>query len=176
MQHDAGKQGSVILPPGSRCETVSARTLNQTHSYPQAHDNASTHRNMDSESNPAAEGLRVRHKTGSAGDANVNANARGTKTADAVRASTDGKGKVHAQVAAAQVSDVLSLLLLFRFINSLCLRTFFQPDEYFQALEPAWSIAFGTNSGAWLTWVLLSQNTLLPCYLIADSSRNGNTN
>lgn len=110
---------------------------------------------MDSESNPAAEGLRVRHKTGSAGDANVNANATGTETADAVRTSTDGKGKVHAQVAAAQVSDVLSLLLLFRFINSLCLRTFFQPDEYFQALEPAWSIAFGTNTGAWLTWVHL---------------------
>jgi hypothetical protein len=61
--------------------------------------------------------------------------------------------KVHAQVAAAQVSDVLSLLLAFRFINALCVRTFFQPDEYFQALEPAWDIAFGANSGAWLTWV-----------------------
>lgn len=66
---------------------------------------------------------------------------------------TRGNVQVHAQVAAAQVADVLRLLLAFRFINSLCVRTFFQPDEYFQALEPAWSIAFGENSGAWLTWV-----------------------
>ncbi|KAJ4292161.1 glycosylphosphatidylinositol anchor biosynthesis [Collariella sp. IMI 366227] len=67
-------------------------------------------------------------------------------------ATTPAKVQVHAQVAAAQVADVLRLLLAFRFINSLCVRTFFQPDEYFQALEPAWSIAFGENSGAWLTW------------------------
>ncbi|KAL2257408.1 hypothetical protein VTK26DRAFT_212 [Humicola hyalothermophila] len=98
---------------------------------------------MGSESNPArvAEGLRARHRTGSAGIANAPDPRAG-----------NGEGKMHAQVAAAQVSDVLSLLLLFRFINSLCLRTFFQPDEYFQALEPAWSIAFGADSRAWLTW------------------------
>ncbi|KAL2160559.1 hypothetical protein VTH06DRAFT_1247 [Thermothelomyces fergusii] len=60
--------------------------------------------------------------------------------------------EVHPQVAAAQVGDILRLLLLFRFINALCVRTFFQPDEYFQALEPAWRVAFGADSGAWLTW------------------------
>ncbi|KAK0748851.1 Alg9-like mannosyltransferase family-domain-containing protein [Apiosordaria backusii] len=61
-------------------------------------------------------------------------------------------GSVHAQVAAAQVGDILSVLLAFRFINSLFVKTFFQPDEYFQALEPAWRMAFGEGSGAWMTW------------------------
>ncbi|EGO57889.1 hypothetical protein NEUTE1DRAFT_81897 [Neurospora tetrasperma FGSC 2508] len=58
----------------------------------------------------------------------------------------------HRHVVSAQVYDVLTLLFVFRFINALILRTFFQPDEYFQALEPAWSMAFGDQSGAWLTW------------------------
>ncbi|KAK5653101.1 hypothetical protein OQA88_9199 [Cercophora sp. LCS_1] len=62
------------------------------------------------------------------------------------------KSQVHPDVLSAQVHDILSVLLVFRFINALSVRTFFQPDEYFQALEPAWSIAFGSNSGAWLTW------------------------
>ena len=31
--------------------------------------------------------------------------------------------------------------------------TFFQPDEYFQSLEPAWQLVFGQNSSAWITWV-----------------------
>ncbi|KAK3494794.1 Alg9-like mannosyltransferase family-domain-containing protein [Neurospora hispaniola] len=58
----------------------------------------------------------------------------------------------HRHVVSAQVYDVLTLLFVFRFINALILRTFFQPDEYFQALEPAWNMAFGDQSGAWLTW------------------------
>ncbi|TLS23262.1 uncharacterized protein PpBr36_05981 [Pyricularia pennisetigena] len=49
-------------------------------------------------------------------------------------------------------ATVLYVLVAFRFVNALCVRTFFQPDEYFQALEPAWKIAFGSDSGAWLTW------------------------
>ncbi|KAJ4406615.1 glycosylphosphatidylinositol anchor biosynthesis [Neurospora sp. IMI 360204] len=60
--------------------------------------------------------------------------------------------KPHRHVVSAQVYDVLTLLLVFRFINAIVLRTFFQPDEYFQALEPAWNLAFGDQSGAWLTW------------------------
>lgn len=45
-------------------------------------------------------------------------------------------------------------LVILRLVNALCTgRTFFQPDEYFQALEPAWNLAFGPDSGAWLTWV-----------------------
>ncbi|KAK3313808.1 Alg9-like mannosyltransferase family-domain-containing protein [Apodospora peruviana] len=63
-----------------------------------------------------------------------------------------GKADAHPEVISAQVRDVLQMLLVFRFINAVCVRTFFQPDEYFQALEPAWSIAFGAESGAWLTW------------------------
>ncbi|KAL9098276.1 MAG: hypothetical protein Q9163_006038 [Psora crenata] len=47
---------------------------------------------------------------------------------------------------------ILIFLLAFRLINALSIRTYFQPDEYFQSLEPAWQIAFGANSGAWITW------------------------
>jgi GPI mannosyltransferase 3 len=49
--------------------------------------------------------------------------------------------------------DVVALLIGFRLVNALCVSTFFQPDEYFQALEPAWQIAFGSQSGSWITWV-----------------------
>ncbi|KAJ0116485.1 hypothetical protein J7T55_007465 [Diaporthe amygdali] len=49
--------------------------------------------------------------------------------------------------------QVVTGLFLLRTLNALCTgRTFFQPDEYFQALEPAWNLAFGAHSGAWLTW------------------------
>ncbi|KAK5629614.1 hypothetical protein RRF57_005329 [Xylaria bambusicola] len=51
-----------------------------------------------------------------------------------------------------QGRDVLSVIFAARFANSLCVRTFFQPDEYFQVLEPAWQLIYGENSGAWLTW------------------------
>ncbi|CAO2658740.1 Nn.00g064630.m01.CDS01 [Neocucurbitaria sp. VM-36] len=47
---------------------------------------------------------------------------------------------------------VFSLLLAFRIVNALTLRTFFQPDEFFQSLEPAWQLAFGETSNAWITW------------------------
>jgi phosphatidylinositol glycan class B len=49
--------------------------------------------------------------------------------------------------------DIIALLIGFRVVNALSISTFFQPDEYFQALEPAWQIAFGSQSGAWITWV-----------------------
>lgn len=45
------------------------------------------------------------------------------------------------------------LLVAFRILNAAALRTFFQPDEFFQSLEPAWQLAFGENASAWITWV-----------------------
>jgi len=48
---------------------------------------------------------------------------------------------------------VLGILLALRITNALSIKTFFQPDEYFQSLEPSWQIAFGAESGAWITWV-----------------------
>ena len=45
------------------------------------------------------------------------------------------------------------IFLALRLANALAVRTFFQPDEYFQSLEPAWSTALGPHSGAWITWV-----------------------
>ena len=53
----------------------------------------------------------------------------------------------------APTQNVLVLLLALRIVNALTLSTFFQPDEYFQSLEPAWQLAFGPSSGAWITWV-----------------------
>lgn len=50
-------------------------------------------------------------------------------------------------------TSMLLLLLAARAINALAVKTFFQPDEYFQSLEPAWQAAFGHESGAWITWV-----------------------
>ncbi|KAM0715655.1 hypothetical protein Q7P37_009153 [Cladosporium fusiforme] len=47
---------------------------------------------------------------------------------------------------------VFGILLALRITNALSIKTFFQPDEYFQSLEPAWRIAFGAESGAWITW------------------------
>ena len=56
-------------------------------------------------------------------------------------------------VQSAQAQDILLFLVAFRILNALTIHTFFQPDEYFQSLEPAWQLAFGESSGAWITWV-----------------------
>jgi hypothetical protein len=53
---------------------------------------------------------------------------------------------------------LFAVLINIRTLNALLLSTFFQPDEYFQALEPAWALAFGGDSGAWITWVTQSCN------------------
>ena len=43
--------------------------------------------------------------------------------------------------------------LIFRVLVAVCTRTFFQPDEYFQSLEPAYHLVFGYGH---LTWEWLS--------------------
>lgn len=48
--------------------------------------------------------------------------------------------------------ETFYVLFSVRCINAFACRTFFQPDEYYQALEPAWQMVFGPASGAWLTW------------------------
>ena len=53
----------------------------------------------------------------------------------------------------ARYAPPFHLIYLLRLVNALTLTTFFQPDEFFQSLEPAWNLAFGPDSGAWLTWV-----------------------
>ncbi|KAE8149252.1 Alg9-like mannosyltransferase family-domain-containing protein [Aspergillus avenaceus] len=50
------------------------------------------------------------------------------------------------------LSHIFLYLVAFRLLNALILRTFFQPDEFFQSLEPAWQAAFGEDRGAWITW------------------------
>ncbi|PTU24169.1 hypothetical protein P175DRAFT_0427956 [Aspergillus ochraceoroseus IBT 24754] len=49
-------------------------------------------------------------------------------------------------------NNILLFLIAFRLLNALTVRTFFQPDEFFQSLEPAWQIAFGESQGPWITW------------------------
>ncbi|KAJ5681958.1 uncharacterized protein N7477_001898 [Penicillium maclennaniae] len=53
-------------------------------------------------------------------------------------------------------TNILLFLIAFRIVNAFVVRTFFQPDEFFQSLEPAWQVAFGhgegKDRGAWVTW------------------------
>jgi GPI mannosyltransferase 3 len=63
------------------------------------------------------------------------------------------RGVVKNALQSAHAQDILLFLIAFRILNALTIQTFFQPDEYFQALEPAWQLAFGKDSGAWITWV-----------------------
>lgn len=54
-------------------------------------------------------------------------------------------------------------IIVIRLINAWWIATFFQPDEFFQSLEPAWDLAFGSRSGAWLTWVCLFLSSVYIC-------------
>lgn len=69
-------------------------------------------------------------------------------------AGSDNNGQL-AVLVAEQVQETLYVLFAWRCLNAFACRTFFQPDEYYQALEPAWQMVFGPDSGAWLTWVRL---------------------
>lgn len=71
-------------------------------------------------------------------------------------------------VQSATSRDVLLFLIAFRVLNALSIRTFFQPDEYFQSLEPAWHMVFGEDSGAWITWVLYIHSSNLRRPLIRE--------
>ncbi|KAL8945722.1 MAG: hypothetical protein Q9222_007778 [Ikaeria aurantiellina] len=62
------------------------------------------------------------------------------------------KAVFHRAAEATTSQDIFLFLVAFRILNALSIRTFFQPDEYFQSLEPAWEIAFGADRGAWITW------------------------
>lgn len=70
------------------------------------------------------------------------------KPIDGSRASSETMGSPTRPIA-----FVFTALLALRLANALSIQTFFQPDEYFQSLEPAWQMAFGPESGAWITWV-----------------------
>ncbi|KAI1355839.1 Alg9-like mannosyltransferase family-domain-containing protein [Xylaria sp. FL0043] len=73
------------------------------------------------------------------------------KKAAASAKETSRDGDVAVSIAQ-QAREILTVIFAVRFANALCVRTFFQPDEYFQVLEPAWQLLYGENSGAWLTW------------------------
>ena len=40
-------------------------------------------------------------------------------------------------------------LLCIRLFNALTIRTYFQPDEYYQSLEPAWKLVYGYGETTW---------------------------
>lgn len=50
------------------------------------------------------------------------------------------------------MATMILLPLAVRVLIALCTRTFFQPDEYFQALEPAHHLVFGYGHLTW-EWV-----------------------
>jgi len=77
----------------------------------------------------------------------------GDDTKDADNGAPTTPKAVKHVVQSATALDIFLFLVAFRILNALTIRTFFQPDEYFQSLEPAWQMAFGKNSGAWITWV-----------------------
>ncbi|KAE8372975.1 Alg9-like mannosyltransferase family-domain-containing protein [Aspergillus bertholletiae] len=58
----------------------------------------------------------------------------------------------HSRTTTVSTSHVFLFLVAVRLLNALTLRTFFQPDEFFQSLEPAWQATFGETHGAWITW------------------------
>ena len=68
---------------------------------------------------------------------------------------------------------IFLFLLAFRVLNALIIKTFFQPDEFFQSLEPAWEIAFGAESGAWITWVRGRQTSKLRKTIAKARLRSG---
>jgi hypothetical protein len=61
--------------------------------------------------------------------------------------------RIASQPPPSPATNIFLFLVAFRLLNALAVRTFFQPDEFFQSLEPAWQIAFGKGQGAWVTWV-----------------------
>lgn len=76
-----------------------------------------------------------------------------TTPVSSTKATADPREKTQKSNSKSGILDNLLLLLVaYRLLNAFTVRTFFQPDEYYQALEPAWWLAFGEDSGAWITW------------------------
>lgn len=44
---------------------------------------------------------------------------------------------------------IILALLCIRVVNALTICTFFQPDEYYQSLEPAWKLVYGYGETTW---------------------------
>ncbi|KAI9767564.1 MAG: hypothetical protein M1840_005601 [Geoglossum simile] len=63
-----------------------------------------------------------------------------------------GRQRINRAIGTLSSQNVLLFIVALRIVNALSMQTFFQPDEYFQSLEPAWQIVFGEESGAWITW------------------------
>ena len=73
--------------------------------------------------------------------------------------------QLHPLVSATRKKDIWNAVLALRVVNAILLCTFFQPDEFYQAQEPAWRLAFGRGThlweqgaynGPWITWVSIT--------------------
>lgn len=69
--------------------------------------------------------------------------------------------------------NIFLSLVAFRLLNALTIKTFFQPDEYYQALEPAWKWTFGDQAGAWITWVCRLSRPFHESEVLTATNRNG---
>jgi hypothetical protein len=58
---------------------------------------------------------------------------------------------------------VFLVLLCIRVFNSLTVQTFFQPDEYYQSLEPAWKLVYGYGETTW-EWKEAIRGFLYPSF------------
>ena len=47
------------------------------------------------------------------------------------------------------LTNIFSFILIFRIINSFCIKTMFVPDEYWQSLEVAHKMVFGYGYLSW---------------------------
>lgn len=70
-------------------------------------------------------------------------------------------------------------VFFFRLFNAISIKTFFQPDEYYQVLEPAHKFAFGYGYITW-EWDEKLRSSLVPIiygfgYKLADFLFNGST-
>jgi GPI mannosyltransferase 3 len=56
---------------------------------------------------------------------------------------------------------ILLALVCLRLFNAFTINTFFQPDEYYQSLEPAWKLIFGYGEVTW-EWKEAIRGVLFP--------------
>lgn len=91
-------------------------------------------------------GLKHRNKTStdaSSADAAINVpDGNKIETADIKKLSDQGLDSLPNPL-------VLQYLVIIRIINAFTINTFFQPDEYFQALEPAHKLYYGYGNTTW---------------------------
>ncbi|KAG0280015.1 glycosylphosphatidylinositol anchor biosynthesis [Linnemannia gamsii] len=77
-----------------------------------------------------------------------------------------GAGHATSIIYKLSTSKVITGLVVFRFINAILIKTYFSPDEYWQALEVGHNIAFGYGYLTW-EWLVGLRSVLHPAIFAA---------